>query len=385
MYTLEIRNQALLAYKDGKSPTKICKTFGISRSCLYNWIKLFSVRRDTDKNAEYTYSQIVSLQKQLAKLTQEHNILQQAYNYLNPNLTQRLEIADSLNGQFPTKQMCRVIGIHHATFYNHDRRRVLVTQYELHDKFLKEQITRIHAESDGRFGANKIFQKLTSLGVHTSLSKVSSLMKLLNLKSKRRNSPIHTNDAPKSFFCKNKLEQNFNQSAPNKFWVGDVTCIIINKNKYYLCVVMELFSRKILAYEMSIRNNSALTVNTFKKAFEVRSFPQGLTFHSDQGANYTSDQYVSLLKTLKVEQSFSQRGTPYDNAVIESFFSNMKRDDLHSRHFEYLDDLVEAVKNYIEHYNSYRPHAALGYKTPNQVESEYFARIKGTDYDKTDK
>ena len=74
------------------------------------------------------------------------------------------------------------------------------------------------------------------------------------------------------------------------------------------------------------------------------------------------------MKTLKVEQSFSQRGTPYDNDVIESFFSNMKRDDLHSRHFKYFDDLVDATQNYIEHYNSYRPHAALGYKTLDQVE-----------------
>ena len=141
MYCLETRNQVLKAYNNGKSFIDICKTFGISRSCLYNWIKPFSGRRDTDSNTKYTYSQIVSLQKQLAKLTQEHNILQKAYNHLNPNLTQRLEIADSLNGQFPTKQLCRVIGVHHATFYNHDRRRVLVTQYELHDKFLKEQIT----------------------------------------------------------------------------------------------------------------------------------------------------------------------------------------------------------------------------------------------------
>lgn len=385
MYSLEIRNQTLLAYKDGKSSIEICKIFGISRSCLYNWIRIYTTRTDKTTTTKYSYSQIVSLQKQLAKLTKEHNVLQQAYNYLNPSLTQRLEIADSLNGQFPTKQLCRVIGIHHATFYNHDRRRVLVTQYGRHDKFLKEQITCIFTESDGRFGANKFFQKLTSLGIHTSLGKVSSLMKSLNLKSKRRNSPIHTNDAPKSFFCKNKLEQNFNQSAPNKFWVGDITCIIIDKNKYYICVVMELFSRKILAYELSIRNNSALTVNTFKKAFEARHFPQGLTFHSDQGTNYTSEQYVSLLKTLKVEQSFSQRGTPYDNAVIESFFSNMKRDDLHSRHFEYFDDLVDAVKNYIEHYNSYRPHAALGYKTPDQVETEYFTQIIETNGDNSDK
>lgn len=118
-----------------------------------------------------------------------------------------------------------------------------------------------------------------------------------------------------------------------------------------------------------------MVVNAFKKAFELRNNPQDLTFHSDQGPTYTSNQYKSLLKTLKVEQSFSKRGTPYNNSVVEAFFSNLKRDDLHSRQFEYFDDLKIAVKNYVEHYNSYRPHESLGYKTPNQVEIEYFSGI----------
>lgn len=166
MHSIETRNLVILAYNDKKSPTEICKTFDISRPCLYNWIKLYSIRQCNNNNVKYSYSHIISLQIRL-------------------------------------------------------------------------------------------------------------------------------------------------------------TCMIINKNRYYFCVVMELFSRKMLAYELSIQNNSTLTINTFKKAFESRKFPQSLTFHSDQDANYTSEQYVSLLKTLKVEQSFSQRGTPYDNAVIESFFSNM--------------------------------------------------------------
>lgn len=197
-------------------------------------------------------------------------------------------------------------------------------------------------------------------------------MRELNIKSKRRNNPIKTASTPKHFYYKDKLRQNFNQTQPNTFWVGDVTCIKIHDNRYYLCVVMDLFSRKIISYEFSARNSIRLVVNAFKKAFELRNNPQGLTFHSDQGATYTSNQYKSLLKTLKVEQSFSKRGTPYDNSVVESFFSNLKRDDLHSRQFEYFDELKDAVINYVEHYNSYRPHESLGYKTPNQVEIEHF-------------
>ena len=166
--------------------------------------------------------------------------------------------------------------------------------------------------------------------------------------------------------------QQFNQATPNRFWVGDVTCLIINNNRFYVCVGMDLFSRKIIAYNVSCKNDVPLTVNTFKSAFELRNHPNNLTFHSDQGSNYTANKYVQLLRTLKVEQSFSKRGTPYDNAAIESFFSNMKRDDLHSRQFQYFDEIVAAVKNYIEFYNEYRPHESLAFKTPNQVENEYF-------------
>lgn len=166
--------------------------------------------------------------------------------------------------------------------------------------------------------------------------------------------------------------QQFNQATPNCFWVGDTTCLIINRNRFYVCVVMDLFSRKIIAHNVSCTNDVSLTVNTFKAAFEIRNHPDNLTFHSDQGSNYTANRYAQLLRILRVQQSFSKRGTPYDNAAIESFFSNMKRNDLHSRQFQYFDEIVPAVNNYIYHYNEYRPHESLSFKTPNQVENEYF-------------
>ena len=156
------------------------------------------------------------------------------------------------------------------------------------------------------------------------------------------------------------------------FWCGDVTQVNINDNKFYICVILDLFSRKVIAYRISSQNNDALTVNTFKSAYENRGNPKGLTFHSDQGVNYTSNQYRNLLHSLKVVQSFSKKGTPYDNAVIEGFFSNMKQDDLNSRDLEYYDDLKEAVDNYIDYYNNDRPHRTLNNKTPNEYENDFY-------------
>lgn len=371
MYTLEIRNQSINAYKNGKTANEICEAFGISRTCLYNWIKRYNVRNDNGSFPKYTYAEVIDLQKQVKRLEKTKEILQSAFDSLNLTLTKKLEIADNLKGKYQAMDICRTIDINHSTFSNHSRRRKVVTKYEIHDSFLKTHILRIYNESGERFGAKKILEKLVTENIRTSIRKVSLLMRELNIKSKRRNNPVKTVSKPKYFYYKNKLRQNFNQKQPNTFWVGDVTCIKIRDNQYYLCVVMDLFSRKIISYEFSARNSISLVVNAFKTAFESRNNPQGLTFHSDQGATYASNQYKSLLKTLKVEQSFSKRGTPYDNSVVEAFFSNLKRDDLHSRQFEYFDDMKCAIKNYIEHYNSYRPHESLGYKTPNQVEIEY--------------
>jgi len=271
-----------------------------------------------------------------------------------------------------TKEMCRMLNINFSTFYNHDRRRVKETIYDKNNATYKEIILDIYNKSEGRFGSNKIYQKMRAMGITVSARKVTELVRELQIKSKRRNSQIKNKSATKYFYHKDKLKQQFNQTLPNHFWVGDTTCLIINNNRFYVCVIMDLFSRKIIAFDVSCKNDVALTVNTFKSAFEIRNRPNNLTFHSDQGTNYTAIKYVQLLRTLKVEQSFSKRGTPYDNAAIEAFFSNMKRDDLHSRQFQYFDEVVAAVKNYIEFYNEYRPHKSLAFKTPNQVEKDYF-------------
>lgn len=89
------------------------------------------------------------------------------------------------------------------------------------------------------------------------------------------------------------------------------------------------------------------------------------------GANYISCEYRNLLKTLKVKQSFSSKANPYDNAVIESFFSNFKREEINHHDYDFFEELQESVKEYMDYYNDYRPHLSLKNKTPNQVENDY--------------
>ena len=102
----------------------------------------------------------------------------------------------------------------------------------------------------------------------------------------------------------------------------DITEVRVSENKFYLCVIINLFSRKVIAYRLSSQNNTSLTINTFKDAFESRNHPVGLSFHNDQGVQYTCYEFRDSLFSLKVTHSFLNKGDPYDNAVIEAFFSN---------------------------------------------------------------
>ena len=81
-----------------------------------------------------------------------------------------------------------------------------------------------------------------------------------------------------------------------------------------------------------------------------------------------------MLRALKVTQSFSKSGNPYDNACIESFFSNFKREEYNSKHYEYFDELEVSVASYMRYYNDYRPHQTLKNKTPNQFEKEFYEK-----------
>ncbi len=148
-----------------------------------------------------------------------------------------------------------------------------------------------------------------------------------------------------------------------------MTCFKINGKYLYVCAILDLFSRKVIAYRISPKNSTYLITSTFKQALQSRNAPQSLLFHSDQGAQYTSKTFRKLLRVNKVVQSFSAPGQPHDNAVMESFFASMKREEIYRTQYKSEQQFVKSVDNYIKFYNTQRPHGTLNYKTPDQFEA----------------
>ena len=232
-------------------------------------------------------------------------------------------------------------------------------------------IEQIFHDYNEIFGSSKIFAILKDRGYAISESTVAKIM--------HDNGMFSIRACAKTLYKQhqerkvNILQQQFQVSRPNEVWVSDVTYFSVFGRTYYICVVLDLYARKIIAYKISRHNSTQLTKATVKAAYETRKPTKELLFHSDQGSNYTSNEFRKYLRSLNIGHSFSNPGMPYDNSVMESFFGSFKREALYRYRFKTEKDFYESVETYINFYNNDRPHSVLMNQTPNRYEAKYFS------------
>lgn len=180
----------------------------------------------------------------------------------------------------------------------------------------------------------------------------------------------HKKSIPRSYF-KNYLKREFKQKSPNKVWVSDITYVKVGEQYYYICVILDLFSRMALSYGISDVIDTTLVIKTFDTAFDKRDKPKNLMFHSDQGVQYTSYIFRQYIKSKKVKQSFLAPGNPYDNSVCEAFLHTLKKEAIYHNLYNTPGELMAVMEKYIYFYNEERPHRKLNMKTPLQLETEF--------------
>ncbi|WP_330587543.1 IS3 family transposase [Acutalibacter sp. 1XD8-36] len=193
------------------------------------------------------------------------------------------------------------------------------TSYAQRRKELCDVIQQIYDESNQIFGAKKIFAIMKEKGYHTSPDMVQELMGEMGLTSARQGAKNTYNKEQRKFT--NHVNQQFNVTCPDEVWGSDVTYFRFHEKKFYICAVIDLFARRVIAYRIGKSNSTQLVKSTFRTAYENRCPTQPLIFHTDRGTNYRAAAFCSYLKSLGVTQSFSKAYTPYDNSVMESFFS----------------------------------------------------------------
>lgn len=374
----EEKKMLIARYQAGESVAEICAETGVARSTFYTWIKPFAATK-TDSGYEVSQNEFIKMKHRIQKLEQKVEILQKVGCTTSSPLQIKLQELAKLYGQYSVHALCEALCVSRGTFYNHIFRRKEVTVYDKRRAEMKEHIQRVFDESKQRYGANKIAAALTEQGIHTSPKYVSELMREMGLQSVNLYSKRDYQKNKRMMKKQNILQRQFQVNEPNKVWVSDVTCFKVNGKYLYVCVILDLFSRKVVAHKVSSQNSTYLVTSTFRQAFQNRGAPQHLTFHSDQGTQYTSNAFRKLLRMNKVVQSFSKAGTPLDNAVAESFFAYMKKEEIYRTQYKSERQFMESIDTYIDFYNTERLHSSLNLKSPNKFEAIYNHKLGKVD------
>lgn len=370
IYTKEVKWQIIARYKSKESILSISNETGIPRSTIYRWINDYTTKNSISPKIKD--KEIKELERKVEKLQTLLAIIRELGISINAPLKEKLNAMAPLYGKYNVHWLCEAMQVDRGTFYNHIfRNKKDNTWYAKRREILREEILKIYEENRQIFGAGKITAILKQKGCRTSEETVSFLMHDMGLQSIRhRAKAIYEKEVK----AKNKVNQQFQTTRPNEIWVSDVTYFRTPYNSYYICVILDLYSRKVLAHRIALNNSTQLVKNAFKDAYETRQPKGTIIFHSDRGGNYRSKTFCNYLKSLNVTQSFSRAYTPYDNSVAESFFSSLKREELYRTKYRSDKEFKKAVDDYMAFYNSQRPHSNNNYRTPDAKEAEYYSK-----------
>lgn len=263
---------------------------------------------------------------------------------------------------YPVRMMCRSLKVSPSGYYAWRVRPQ--SRRAGYDHELSQAIRLVHAESDGTYGSPRIHAELTAAGFACGRPKIARLMHNAGLKGcPKRRFRVTTKSGPAQ--ASNLLDQDFSAHDANQRWASDITFIWTGQGWLYLAVVMDLYSRRIIGWSMSRRINRHLVLNALTMALGQRQPEGDLIHHSDRGSQYLSDDFQALLKHHGITCSMSDKGSCYDNAVVESFFASLKRERIKRRKYRTRDEARADVFDYIERfYNRQRRHGYVGNISP---------------------
>ena len=267
---------------------------------------------------------------------------------------------------YPIRLMCRLLQVSPSGYYAWRSRPE--SRRARFDRALTRAIRQVHSESDGTYGSPRVHAELRDTGWQCGRAKVARIMRNAGLKGcpKRRFRVTRKRGVVRA---KNLLEQDFSAAAVNERWASDITFIWTGQGWLYLAVVMDLYSRKVVGWSMSRRVDRQIVVDAMQMALDQRRPKAGLIHHSDRGSQYLSDDFQELLSKHQVRCSMSDRGSCYDNAVVEAFFASLKRERTRRRKYNTREQARADVFDYIERfYNRRRRHGYVGNISPTEFE-----------------
>ena len=218
-------------------------------------------------------------------------------------------------------------------------------------------IKNVFNKSKGTYGYRRITEGLKiEYGVIYNHKKVARIMHKYNIKPEyiRRIRPNYSYKRIEENVRPNLLKRNFKTDSLNKIWDTDITYLIFKGKKLYLSTIIDLYDRHVVAYKISKFNNNYLVIETLNEAINKQKDVHGLIIHSDQGFQYTSSEYKAICEANGINISMSRKGTPIDDAPIESWHALLKKETLYNNNIKSLQEYQKLVEDWILFYNTTR-------------------------------
>jgi putative transposase len=259
-------------------------------------------------------------------------------------------------------RQCELLGLARSTLY-YQPRGVSEKDLELM-RGIDEQFT-----STPFYGSRRIREWLRSVGYEVSRKKVIRLMLMMGLQAiypKPKLSRPGKNHRIYPYLLK-----EVQVHSPNQVWSADITYIRLRKGFIYLVAILDWYSRYVLAWEISITLDAQFCVSALQRALMIGK-PE--IFNTDQGAQFTSEQFLEVLERNDIQISMDGRGRALDNVFVERLWRTVKYEEVYLKEYETVIEAVEGIRGYFEFYNKRRFHQSLGYKTPAEVYLDVVAR-----------
>jgi putative transposase len=265
--------------------------------------------------------------------------------------------------------MCRLLGVARSGYYAWVTRPP--SQRAKDDLRLLGLIRESYEASGRTYGSPRILCDLREVGERVGKNRIAKLMQLHNIRAQRGYKKPGMRYSKPAVAAPNRLQQQFTIDRPDRAWGTDITYIRTYEGWLYLAVVMDLASRRIIGWSMKPTLAKEIVLDALLMAIWRRQPKRDVIIHSDQGSQYSSDEWTRFCQTHGLLPSMSRRGNCYDNAAVESFFGSLKKEKIRRHMFKTREAARAAIFDYIEvFYNRARRHQHLGNISPTAYEEQ---------------
>lgn len=283
---------------------------------------------------------------------------------------------DTWKASYGPGRLCRILAVPESSYFDwnaHGRRRT-AERAEV-EAVLVAKIGEFHTASDDTYGSPRIHADLADAGERVSQRRVAGLMArhgIVGLSGREHSTVTTRRDRLEAPFP-DLVERDFRPAAPNMVWYGDITYIWVESRFWYLATVIDAASKMVIGWQLADHMRASLAIDALHAGINRRGglIPAGVIFHSDRGSQYTSHDFQQACHAYGIRQSMGRRGVCFDNAGAESFFATIKRELIDRYSWKSVKQMEIGVFTWIETwYNKKRRHSTLGYRTPEQVDTE---------------